>query len=138
MMSPREPNMDDLEDFLIGEQLPKVDAIKILRSAGVDTTAFFNAMEKAVQAGYSAQLQKIAESERAVRTSRATFRTELASMSRDAMIARFNEVSEGRFGMVYRDAALARCRNKKPAEFTDEELRTWLEDIGEIVGESSQ
>ena len=37
MMLPRDPNMDDLEDFLVGEQLPKLDAIKILRSAGVDT-----------------------------------------------------------------------------------------------------
>ena len=37
MMLPREPNMDDLEDFLVGEQLPQLDAIKILRSAGVDT-----------------------------------------------------------------------------------------------------
>ena len=115
-----------------------MDTHKILGSAGVDTTAFFNAVDKAVQEGYSAQLRKLAESERAGRTSRATFLTELASMSRDVMIALFNKVSEGEFGMVYRDAALARCRNKTPSQLTDEELRTWLEDIGEIVGESSQ
>ncbi|MCC7422363.1 MAG: hypothetical protein IT428_18955 [Planctomycetaceae bacterium] len=137
-MPPREPNMDDLENFLVEEQLPTADAVKMLRSLGVDTTAFFAEIERRVQDGYSGQLRKVAEREKSARASGATFLGQLASMSRDAMIDLFRQVSEGRFGTAYRDAALARCRNKAPSEFTDDELRTWLEDIGEILGDPDQ
>ena len=63
------------------------------------------------------------------------FLTNIATMPRDTMLACFEQIRSGVFGDAYRSIALARCRNKEAAELTDEELRSWLADIGDIFGE---
>lgn len=136
MTAPKpKPSMADLDAFMTDEALSKVDAIKSLKSAGVDTNSFFDKIDQIVQKGYTDQLRKVAEHERSSESVRPSFLVDLAQMPRQKMLAIFADVSSGRFGTQYRESALARCRNKNANDLTDEELRSWLEDIGEILGE---
>ncbi len=134
-MNQEKPNIDDLEAFLIDNTLSKTDAVKELRSQGVNTEALFSRVKRIVQDGYSAQLRLAAEHERSSRASTPGFLVQLATMSREAMLAVFERVASGEFGVQYSEVALARCRNKDASGLTDEELRSWLEDIGEVLGE---
>ena len=94
-----------------------------LDAEGRDATAALHALRRA------------AEQEQASRTSAPGFLGQLTTMSRDAMLAVFERVANGDFGTKYSTAALARCRNKDASGLTDEELRSWLEDIGDVLGE---
>lgn len=134
-MKKETPNLNDLEVFLIDDSLSKNEAVREIRLHGVDVEALFDRVRRIVQEGYSAQLRQAAEQEQASRATTPGFLTLLATMSRDAMIAVFGQVKNGEFGPEYRTAALARCRNKDVSELTDEELRSWLEDIGDVLGE---
>lgn len=135
MSDKQEPTLDNLEDFMCSEQLSKVDAIKFLKEHGVDTTAFFEAIEATVQQGYSKQLREIAEQQKAARAIAPETLAKIGSMTRQAMLSFFEDLTRGQFGQGYQSAALARCRNKSPSDFTDEELRTWIEDVQELLGE---
>ena len=134
-MKQEKPNLNDLEAFLIDDSLSKKDAVKELRLQGVDTEALFDRVQRVVREGYSAQLRQAAEQEQASRATTPGFLAQLATMSRVAMVAVFGRVANGEFGPEYRTAALARCRNKDASELTDEELRSWLEDISDVLGE---
>lgn len=134
-MKQHNPTIDDLEAFLIDDSLSKKDVTKELRLQGVDTEAFFDRVKRIVREGYSAQLRLAAEQEQSSRSTAPGFLAQLATMSREAMLAMFERVANGEFGAEYRSAALARCRNKDASGLTDEELRSWLEDIGDVLGE---
>jgi hypothetical protein len=134
-MKQENPNLDNLEAFLIDDSLSKKDAVKELRLQGVNTEALFDRVQRIVRDGYSTQLRLAAEQEQASRASAPGFLANLPTMSRDAMRAVFERVASGDFGPEYRTAALARCRNKDASGLTDEELRSWLEDISDMLGE---
>jgi hypothetical protein len=134
-MKQEKPNFDDLEAFLTDDSLSKKDAMKELRLQGVDPEALFARVQRIVREGYSTQLRLVAEQEKLSRASAPSFLDQLAAMSRDAMLAVFERVANGDFGSEYRTAALARCRSKDASGLTDEELRSWLEDIGDVLGE---
>src|SRR5580704_6777151 len=133
-MKQEKPNLNDLEVFLTNDSLSKQDALKELRLQGVDTEALFARVQRIVREGYSTQLRLAAEQEKVSRAS-PDFLAQLATMSRDAMLAVFERVANGDFGPEYRTAALARCRSKDASGLTDEELRSWFEDIGDVLGE---
>ena len=137
-MKQEKPNLDDLEAFLIADALSKKDAVKELRMQGINTEALFDRVQRIVREGYSTQLRLVAEKEQSSRTSAPDFLSQLATMPRDAMVTMFKRVADGEFGSNYRTAALARCRNKDASGLTDEELRSWLEDIGDILGEPGE
>lgn len=137
-MKQEKPNLNDLEAFLTDDSLSKKDAVKELRMQRVDTEALFDRVQRIVREGYSTQLRLAAEQEQASRESAPGFLAQLATMSRDAMLAVFEKVANGEFGSEYQTAALARCRNKDASGLTDEELRSWLEDIGDVLGEPSK
>lgn len=134
-MKQEKPNLNDLEEFLIDDSLSKNDAVKELRMQGVDTEALFDRVQRIVREGNSTQLRLAAEQEQASRASAPGYLAQLATMSRDAMLAMFERVANGEFGPEYQTAALARCRNKDASGLADEELRSWLEDIGDVLGE---
>ncbi len=137
-MKHKKPNLNDLEAFLTDESQSKADTVKDLRSMGVDTKTLFARVESIVQQSYSEQLRLIAEREQAERRNVPGFLMNLANMTRDNMLALFEQVSDGSFGPEYKSAALARCRNKDASALTDEELRSWLEDIGSVLGEPNE
>lgn len=132
------PTLEELEALLISCELPKEEVVRSLRRQGLDTEAFFSRIKEVVRTGYAEQLRRAAEQERAERASAPGFLAQLTTMSREAMLEIFRRVSDGEFGGVYREAALARCRNKGPDELTNDELRSWLEDVGEVLGEPDQ
>lgn len=135
-MNEKEQRLDELEAFLIdNEGQAKDDAIADLRLQGVDTTAFFSRVKRVVQQGYASQLRHAAEREQRARSAMPEFLKNLETMSREAMLLVFEHIRQGNYGIGYRDAALARCRNKSTSELSDDELRSWLEDVGDVLGE---
>ena len=135
-MTDRDKRFDDFEAFLTADEgQSKEDAIAELRAHGVDTEAFLAKARRVVQEGYRRQLKTVAQSEQATQAAAPGFLANLKSMPRAAMQAVFARVREGEFGIQYRELALARCRNKDASELSDEELRSWLEDVGDILGE---
>lgn len=137
-MKREESKLDDLEAFLISDSPPKKDVVKELRLQGANPQSLFDRVTRVVREGYSAQLKRLAEQEQSSRAPLSGLLAQLATMPRDAMLRIFERVSSGEYGTEYRAAALARCRNKDASDLTDEELRSWLEDIGEVLGEPGE
>ena len=54
------------------------------------------------------------------------------------MLSFFEKLRSGAYGSHYQEAAVARCRNKDATELSGEELRSWLEDIGDTLGEPEE
>jgi len=128
--------LNGLEAFLANtEGESKSEDLADLRKSGVDVGSFLARVEATVQQGYSQQLRALAEKQRTHDRSGPTFLDGLASMSRQAMLECFERLRNGEFGDRYRDLALARCRNKDASELTDDELRSWLDDAGQVLGE---
>ncbi|NQV29064.1 MAG: hypothetical protein HQ518_32320 [Rhodopirellula sp.] len=130
--------LSDFEDFLADtDDESKEDAVAGLQANKVNVRQFFSRVQQTVQEGYRQRLQELAASQQKAESGPG-FLTDLAQMSRDAMLACFDRVRRGEFGAEYKEAALARCRNKDVSELTDEDLRSWLEDVGEILGEPEE
>lgn len=126
----------DLVDFLVDtDDESKKDAVTELRANKVNVTQFFARVQQTVQTGYSKQLEKVAVNQQSEIESHSGFLDNVSKMTRDAMLTCFEHFRQGNCGIDYREAALARCRNKDTSNLTDEELRSWLEDISEILGE---
>lgn len=129
-------NAHPLEKFLFDtEDQPKDEAIKELGAKGVDTAAFLADIQNVVQGSYMSQLKQIAETQQADSVKPASFLSDLATLSKSAMLELFSNFQAGSFGDQYKQAAVARCRNKNPSELSETELRSWLADIGETLGE---
>lgn len=136
-MSTPDKRLAKLEDLLSSnEHQAKTETIAELRSLGIDTAQFFSRINKFVQVGYTEQLRAAAQLQQENERTLPHFLDQLAAMSREAMLAVFAKLQGGAFGPQYREAALARCRNKDASLLSDEELRSWLEDIGDILGSS--
>ena len=128
--------LNRLEAFLADmEGESKADDLADLKKLGLDGDTFLARVEATVQQGYSQQLRVVAASQRAHNPAVPAFLKGLASMSRQAMLDCFERLRNGEFGDRYRNLALARCRNKDASELTDDELRSWLEDAGQVLGE---
>lgn len=128
--------LNRLEAFLAdtdGES--QADDLADLKSMGIDVDTFLARVEATVQKGYSQQLQALADSQREEERSMPAFLEGLETMSRQAMLECFKSLHNGVFGTRYRKLALARCRNKDASELTDDELRSWLQDVGDVLGE---
>lgn len=131
-----EPNkrLDALESFLSeNEAESKGETRSELRRQGVEVDEFLDRVKKVVQKGYQERLREIAATES--ESHLPGFLQNLKAMSRDAMLDVFRRLQRGEFGGEYQQLALARCRNKDAQDTTDEELRSWLDDIGEVLGE---
>ena len=135
-MNDERVKLNGLEAFLADtEGESKSEDLADLRKLGVNVDSFLARVEATVQQGYSQQLHALAENQWAQVRPGPTFLEGLASMSRKAMLECFERLRNGELGDKYRDLALARCRNKDASELTDDELRSWLEDAGQVLGE---
>ncbi|GJM25763.1 MAG: hypothetical protein DHS20C16_21780 [Phycisphaerae bacterium] len=131
-----EPNkrLDALESFLSeNESESKADSRSELRRQGVEVDEFLDRVRKIVQEGYQERLREAAATDAEPRLP--GFLQNVKTMSRDAMLDIFQRLQIGEFGSEYQQLALARCRNKDAQDTTDEELRSWLDDIGDVVGD---
>jgi hypothetical protein len=137
-MKPVDKRLEKLEEFFANtENEPVADLLKELRAQGVDTERFSRRVNEVVESAYSAGLRALAAKEQQTSSS-PSFITSAAGKTREAMLALFEQLREGAFGAQYQQAALARCRSKAAQELTDEELRSWLEDIGDTLGEPKE
>ena len=129
-------NAHPLEKFLFDTaDQPKDEAINELSDNGINTDAFLADIQNVVQGSYMSQLKKIASMQQADSVKPASFLSDLATLGKSAMLDLFSDFQSGSFGDQYKQAAVARCRNKNPSELSETELRSWLADIGETLGD---
>lgn len=131
---PKKPN--ELETFLANfEGESREDDVADLRAQGVDVDNFLSRVNATVKAGYRGQLRLLAERERQQEAAMPSFLSSVSTMTRTAMLECFERLRHGDFGDKYRELALARCRNNDASELTENELRSWLEDVGQVLGD---
>ena len=134
-MNNHDRRLEKLEEFLIGtEGESHQDTVRELRALGIDTDSFFKQVHATVEKSYMKQLRILANQQKKKNTT-PDFLSNITSMNRNEMIRCFEQIRAGERGARYQKAAVARCRNKDASELSDEELRSWLEDIGSTLGE---
>jgi hypothetical protein len=139
MTRPFNKRLDELEAMLVeNEHQSKAEALAELKAHAVNAEQFLGRVKRAVQDGYTRQLRQLAERQQAAQSATPAFLAGISAMSRATMLDVFEKIRVGGFGEEYREAALARCRNKDASELTDEELRTWLEDVGSMIGDPEE
>lgn len=124
--------LSDLEDILAeieGQSTEEMTAD--LRKAGIDTDAFLQRANKVMQEQYRKHLREL-EEEQHVAPVVPLFFADVANMNREELMMSFATLQNGSLGETFKQAALARCRNKDTAELSDDDLRSWLKDIAEI------
>jgi hypothetical protein len=135
-MNEERGKLNGLEAFLANcDEESQADDLADLRKMGVNVDAFMKRVDATVQAGYAEQLRQLAASQREQSSSAPGFLANLKTMTRAAMLDAFEGLRRGDLGERYRGLALARCRNKDVSELSDDELRSWLEDVGQVLGE---
>lgn len=114
----------------------KEQTITNLKAKGINTEALIAKVRATVQKGYSAKLKAIAEREQHAISKKPNRLGDLATLTHEAMLQLVEQLRSGAMGAGFQQAIVARCRNKQPTELTEEELRTWLEDLGELPDDS--
>lgn len=122
-----------LEDSLIdtsGESA--ADLRKELEAGGVDVNRFLARLKGVVRKGYQHQmrLQNQAATERA-NSALGTLFGDLSAMGSAQLRDLIGQVLGGGFGAVAQTAA--RCRNYQGNDLSDDELRSWLQDIEKLT-----
>lgn len=134
-MNNSDRRLEKLEDFLIdtGGDTHN-DTVRELRALGIDTDNFFKRVHNTVEESYRNQLRLMADQQKRKNIVPGFLRN-IQSMNREEMIRCFDQIRTGERGARYQNAAIARCRNKDASDLSEEELRSWLEDIGTTLGE---
>lgn len=124
-------NLRKLEELLCGtEQQTKEEALEELASNGVKISEFCTKLDSIVRKGYQKQV-RIAADAIAIKTKSTTSRLfgDLSSRTKAELLAIRDQVMNGVFGATLQNVAVTRYRNHQGEEITEEELRTWFEDI---------
>jgi hypothetical protein len=99
---------------------------KNLADEGVNVEKFLDRVNSTFRKGLQAQAkQQAVQAKEAARATRGSIFGDLGHKSRSELLSVFKQLAAGVFGTEL----TARCRNKNAEEMTDEELRSWLEDI---------
>ena len=102
------------------------DLRKKLSEEGVNVDAFLSRADAAFRKGLQEGIrQQSAQAKARAAVLRGTLFGSLVGKSREALIALYEAATAGNYG----SEAMARCRNKNAEALTDDELRSWLEDI---------
>jgi hypothetical protein len=136
-MKPKNTPLEKLEQALAShDNETKEQTIANLRAKGINTDALIAKVRATVQKGYSTKLKEIAEREKSQTSQKPNRFGNLATLTREAMLQLVEQLRSGARGAGFQQAVVARCRNKQPTELTEDELRTWLEDLGELPDDS--
>ena len=135
MNNDAENELAKFEAFLADpDNQTKEETLAELASHGVRTEEFLKSVQMVVREGYSKRLKETAESEQAAAAAkRRNLFGDIKSKTRDELLAIFAGLSAGDYGQGFCEAARARCRNKEAGQLTDDELRTWLEDVSDMT-----
>lgn len=103
---------------------------------GVDVDEYLARFSKTVRQGYQRSVRLAAEAAATkANAAKTTVFGDLARKSTADLLAIRDQVLNGVFGAVLQHAAIARCRNHNGQELSEEELRSWLEDISASASE---
>src|ERR1043165_4918047 len=126
----------NLRDAVVdNSHLTTADVRKKLSEEGVDVTRFLTRADEAFRRG----LQEGVKAEAAQGKARAAVLKgsmfgQLAGKVRSELMALHQAAQMGQYGAATR----ARCRNKNAEDMTDDELRSWLEDIERLNQEGEK
>lgn len=106
------------------------EVAKELNAQGVDVDTFLSNVKGIVRKGFQQQVKAAADSEREAATQKKRGRFgDLATKTKDEMLTLIAAIQSGAFGASFGRAAMARFRNQDNAQLSEEDLRSWLEDI---------
>ena len=106
--------------------LSAADIRKHLADEGVDVDRFLKRADEAFRKGLQEAVKQEAAQERARRAVlKGSLFGQLAGKGRETLLALYEAATAGQYGVE----AMARCRNKNAQGMSEEELRSWLEDI---------
>lgn len=114
------------EAIVDNSHLSGAELRKKLANEGVDVDRFLTRTNEAFRKGLQEKVrQQVAQAKLSASVRKGTVFGDLADKGRAALLALHEAATAGKYGAE----TLARCRNKNAEEMTDEELRSWLEDI---------
>ncbi|MBI3408706.1 MAG: hypothetical protein HY040_10155 [Planctomycetes bacterium] len=117
--------------MLEDSNLSAAELRKKLSDEGVDVNKFLKRFDDAFRRGLQARLKREAQQAKArAVAARGSLFGNLVGKSFDEMLALFRAATAGQYG----GEAMARCRNKSAEAMTEDELRSWLEDIEKLNG----
>lgn len=127
--------MENLNLFLADTEGQSTEAVaEELKAQGTDVAKFLNDVNALVRRGYQGSLREIAASERAEAAQKTKNRFAGLVGTKEQMLLMIARLQNGEFGLHLKERAAARCRNQDPSKLTEEDLRSWLEDIDALEG----
>lgn len=122
--------MEKLDLFLADTEGQSNEAVvDELKAQGTDVATFTSDVNDLVRKGYQRSLREIAVAEREAVAESGKKRFAGLAATKEQMLRLVARLQRGDFGGNLRERALARCRNQDPATLSEEDLRSWLEDI---------
>lgn len=129
-MNDSSKQITNLEDFLYGSnEQPLDDVLSSLRQAGIDTDKLGSRVIDMVNNKRREQLQQLPSRENRVSSTLPQFLTDVRSMPHELLFAAFDKLCDGELGEDLQEAAKARISSNDSEGISDEELRSWLEEI---------
>lgn len=127
--------MENLNLFLADTEGQSTEAVaEELKAQGTDVAKFLNDVNALVRRGYQGSLRESAASERAEAAQNTKSRFAGLVGTKEQMLLMIGRLQNGEFGPNLKERAAARCRNQDPSKLTEEDLRSWLEDIDASEG----
>jgi hypothetical protein len=101
-----------------------------LESQGVNVNAYLAKFKVAVRKGYQQRIRSAAEkANKTAEAVKGSLFGDLLQKNKDELLAIREQIIRGDFGATLQKTCVARCRNAQGTEVSEEELRSWLEDI---------
>ena len=122
--------MEKLDSFLADTEGQSTEEVTgELKAQGTDVAAFLADVSVIVRKGYQGSLKELAATQReAVSRSKKSRFAGLVN-TKEQMLQLIGRIQIGEFGANLQGRAIARCRNQDPHTLSEEDLRSWLEDI---------
>jgi hypothetical protein len=133
-------SLENLDLFLADTEGQTTEEIsKELKDQRVDVEKFLNKIKGVVRKGYQGQLRAAAAAERQATVQRTLGRFgDLAAKTKEELLSLIAEIQAGMFGAALSKAAVARFRNRNNTSLSEEDLRSWLEDLDASEPESKE
>ena len=130
--------LENLDLFLADTEGQTTEEIaKELKDQGVDVEEFLSKVKSVVRKGYQGQVRAAAAAERQATMQRARGRFgDLATKTKEEMLSLISAIQAGAFGTTLSTTAVARFRNRNNTSVSEEDLRSWLEDLDASEPES--
>ena len=107
-----------------------------LTAQGVNVDEFLVRFSKTVRQGYQRRIRLAAEAATTkARAEKSSLFGDLTRKTKAELLAIREQVMNGVFGAVLQTTANARCRNQQGTEVSENELRSWLEDLSASASE---